>query len=183
MTAVIASTASTARFSIVLVLGNRMTAGDAGETAMDRPQPRRTIAHAALIALMIGVAMLGAGPSASAKDAQKIPDYHSAADFRYTCELLGGTYMEDGLGNTECHYSDGSWTECDANGQDCWYTPARLAPPVDGVIPSVPIVDDSKPDSDGGSATVNDDHSSTHAKHHKGQKGKKHGQHGKGRRK
>ncbi len=75
----------------------------------------------AVLVMMVALAQLGAD-SASAT-AHKRPDFGSAEGFRLECELLGGTYSEDGIGNTNCHYPDGTWTQCDANGNDCWITP------------------------------------------------------------
>jgi hypothetical protein len=79
---------------------------------------------AALVAMVV---LVGAG-SPSAAD-HKRPDFGSAEGFELECELLGGTYSEDGIGNTNCHYPDGTWTQCDANGNDCWVTPPRRRPP------------------------------------------------------
>jgi hypothetical protein len=156
-----------------------MTAAEKGETAMHHQQGRRQIAHAALIVMIVGIVALSAGPSTSARDAQKIPDQGSKANFKANCEVLGGTFIEDGLGNTECHYPDGSWTECDANGNDCWYTPARPAPPMDipvtnveGTIVAAPVDE---------SAATDDDQEPVKRKQTKAKKGKKHGHGGKGR--
>lgn len=144
---------------------------------MDRQQGRRRILAAALI-VMVGFAAQSTAQSASAKEAQKIPGYGSKAKFQAYCESLGGTFIEDGLGNTECHYPDGGWTECDANGNDCWYTPQRPAPPmglpnsdIAGSIVTAPIVDGTDQNTD-------DDRVKARAKHHKG---KAHGRHGKKR--
>jgi hypothetical protein len=76
-----------------------------------------------LAALVMMVAVVQAGPDAASATAHKRPDFGSAEGFRLECELLGGTYSEDGIGNTNCHYPDGTWTQCDANGNDCWVTP------------------------------------------------------------
>jgi hypothetical protein len=144
---------------------------------MHQLQGRRQILFGALFVLVATLAALSTGQSVSAKDAQKIPDYSSKAGFKDLCEAIDGTFSEDGLGNTECHYPDGGWTECDANGKDCWYTPARPAPPTgigDGTIPSVPIVDGTEQN------TAGDDQQIIKAKHHKGKKGKTHGHHRKG---
>src|SRR5918998_5753627 len=73
--------------------------------------------------LVIVVALAQLGPEAASATAHKRPDFGSAEGFRLECELLGGTYSEDGIGNTNCHYPDGTWTQCDANGNDCWITP------------------------------------------------------------
>ena len=36
--------------------------------------------------------------------------------------------VADGIGNTNCHFPDGTWTQCDENGNDCWITPPRTRP-------------------------------------------------------
>jgi len=82
-----------------------------------------------MLGTVAGVSMLllgglAAGPAGAADNAKKRSDFADKEHFELECELLGGTYSEDGLGNTECHFPDGSWIECDANGKDCWYTPA-----------------------------------------------------------
>ncbi len=46
------------------------------------------------------------------------------------------------FGNTNCHYPDGTWTQCDENGNDCWITPPARPPvttldPNDGTIGEV----------------------------------------------
>src|SRR5215207_9292983 len=78
--------------------------------------------------LVIVVALAQLGPESASATAHKRPDFGSAEGFRLECELLGGTYSEDGIGNTNCHYPDGTWTQCDANGNDCWITPPRTRP-------------------------------------------------------
>lgn len=120
-----------------------------------------------------------------AKDATKRPDYGSKSQFKLECELLGGTFSEDGLGNTECHFSDGSWIECDASGSDCWYTPAGR--PVDPANPwdHIAVTDvvattdaEVSPDPD---AIVPGGDDATGRKRKRN--GKKRGRRGKGRRK
>src|SRR5918994_3542237 len=83
----------------------------------------------ALLVMVVAVAQLG--PESASATAHKRPDFGSAEGFRLECELLGGTYSEDGIGNTNCHYPDGAWTQCDANGNDCWITPPRTRLPDD----------------------------------------------------
>jgi hypothetical protein len=78
-----------------------------------------------LAALVMMAALVHAGSESASATAHKRPDFGSAEGFRLECELLGGTYSEDGIGNTNCHYPDGTWTQCDANGNDCWITPPR----------------------------------------------------------
>jgi hypothetical protein len=80
----------------------------------------------ALLVMVVALAQLG--PESASATAHKRPDFGSAEGFRLECELLGGTYSEDGIGNTNCHYPDGTWTQCDANGNDCWITPPRTRP-------------------------------------------------------
>jgi hypothetical protein len=127
--------------------------------------------------------LAGSATRSEAKDATKRPDYGSKGQFQLECELLGGTFSEDGLGNTECHFSDGSWIECDASGKDCWYTPAALPPgPINpwdqypGTVVATTDVaetidsDPTAPDNTGA------------AKRKRGRQGKKRGQRSKGRR-
>jgi hypothetical protein len=80
----------------------------------------------ALLVMVVAFAQLGPEPVSAT--AHKRPDFGSAEGFKLECELLGGTYSEDGIGNTNCHYPDGTWTQCDANGNDCWITPPRTRP-------------------------------------------------------
>jgi hypothetical protein len=89
---------------------------------MNRQQlTRRMILGVAVV--MVASASLGTAHSVSAADAKKIPDHGSKANFKLNCEDIEGTFSEDGIGNTNCHYPTGSWTQCDENGKDCWYTP------------------------------------------------------------
>jgi hypothetical protein len=81
-----------------------------------------------LVALVVMVALVHVGHDSASATAHKRPDFGSAEGFMLECELLGGTYSEDGIGNTNCHYPDGTWTQCDANGNDCWITPPRTRP-------------------------------------------------------
>jgi hypothetical protein len=93
-----------------------------------------------LAALVVMVAVVHAGSDSASATAHKRPDFGSAEGFRLECELLGGTYSEDGIGNTNCHYPDGTWTQCDANGNDCWITPPRTPPAAEPLdLDDVPI--------------------------------------------
>jgi hypothetical protein len=85
-----------------------------------------------LVVLVAASAALGTGHGASAVEddgAYPIDGYTSAEDFKLMCEIMDGTYSKDKYGNTNCEYPDGSWTQCDSNGQDCWRGPARLQRP------------------------------------------------------
>lgn len=73
--------------------------------------------------LVMTVALVQVRYDAEGSQGHPRPDFGSAEGFRLECELLGGTYSEDGIGNTNCYYPDGTWTQCDANGNDCWITP------------------------------------------------------------
>jgi hypothetical protein len=124
-------------------------ASEDGGMAMNGRTTRR-MALAALVVMVSGSLALGTGHSASATDnAEYVGDFGSKAAFRRACEGDGGTFIEDRYGNTECHFPDGSWFECDANGNDCWYTPESIPappsgiqlPPTGGMIISAPIVD------------------------------------------
>jgi hypothetical protein len=94
----------------------------------EQHRPRRVILGA-LVAL-VAASVLGPGYGASAADdgARPRPDYGSKELFKLECELLGGTFSEDGIGNTNCHYP-GGWVQCDANGRDCWHTPTSWQRP------------------------------------------------------
>ena len=79
----------------------------------------------ALAALVTAIPPFGAVHPAGAKDnARPRPDYGSKGAFKAECELLGGTYSKDRYGNTNCRFPDGTWIQCDANGNDCWITDA-----------------------------------------------------------
>jgi hypothetical protein len=84
-----------------------------------------------LATLVIMVALVQVGPDGANAAGNSRPDFGSREGFKLECELLGGTFSEDGLGNTNCHYPDGTWTQCDANGNDCWITPPRTRPHAD----------------------------------------------------
>jgi hypothetical protein len=89
------------------------------------------------LVVMVAAMSLGPGNGVSAEDnAHQVFDHKSKANFQSFCKNQGGTFGEDGLGNTSCTFKDGSWTECDANGNDCWHTPApRQAQPFDPFDP------------------------------------------------
>jgi hypothetical protein len=164
---------------------------------------QRWLLHALVVLLAVSTA-LGDGHGASAKDnARPRPDYASKEAFKLECELLGGTFSEDGIGNTNCRFPDGTWIECDANGKDCWVTNAsrpqlpgdntmypgsgnEMAPVSGGAEPPAAAVDDtSSPTVDQGVASPDADQQATvKAKHghgKKSKKGKKHGHGVKGR--
>jgi hypothetical protein len=92
---------------------------------MDGQRGSRRLMLGALVVMLAAATALGDGSGASA-EVKKRPDYGSKAQFKLECELMGGTFKEDDLGNTECHWPNGSRIECDSNGNDCWYTPAAL---------------------------------------------------------
>ncbi len=110
-----------------------------------------------LVVLVAASAALGTGHGASAVEddgAYPIDGYTSAEDFKLMCEIMDGTYSKDKYGNTNCEYPDGSWTQCDSNGQDCWRGPARLQRPgveqtYDGTAPlyESPTASDAPPSS------------------------------------
>lgn len=143
---------------------------------MNGQQVQRIVLAATMV--LGATAALGAGQIASAKDAVRVSDFGTKAAFEASCEVLGGSFSEDGIGNTNCDADDGGWTQCDANGNDCWYTPPdRLAPQtggqssqIDGTIISAPIVVGSTP---------RNNHQVTKAQLSGGHDGKKHGHHGK----
>jgi hypothetical protein len=170
---------------------SRMAAASKGRGMAMYGRTTRRMALAALVVMVAGSAALGAGHSASAKDnAKYIGDYGNKAAFKATCEGGGGTFIEDdGYGNTECHYPDGTWIECDANGNDCWYTPPSIPappsgiqrPPTGGTIISAPIVDGTTQHGDSGEAASAGDQDSIKVKSRSDRKSKKRGHHGKRR--
>ena len=101
----------------------------------------------------------------------------------------GSAFIDDGNGNTECHFKDGSWTECDANGGDCWHTPPpKLQTPGGTIVePGTAVADDPggwQPAASVAQASVaapNDDQAQDQDKTKKGKKGKKSKKGGKGR--
>jgi len=123
------------------------------ETIMDvfGQQGIRRLCSAVLV-LMVVLAQLGSDSVSAA--GHKRPDFGSAEGFRLECELLGGTYSEDGIGNTNCHYPDGTWTQCDANGNDCWITPPRTRPAAEPLDLGDVTVGEATTDQGGTSATA-----------------------------
>ena len=147
-----------------------------------QPKTRRLILGA-LVVMVAASTALGGAAGASAADATKRPDYGGKAGFKLECEALGGTFSEDGIGNTNCHWPDGGWTQCDANGNDCWYTPRQVPSGVQGpnVGTVIEVTTDVggtvSPPTAGQRIAAPDDQKPAKVKHSKGKKG------GKGRRK
>ena len=141
-------------------------------------QQGQRIVLAAMMVLGVAAAAVGESQRASAKDAERVSDFGSKAAFEASCEVLGGSFSEDGIGNTNCDADDGGWTQCDANGNDCWYTPPDRQGPsaggqvsqIDGTIISAPIVVGSP---------ARNNHQVTKSQLSRGHDGKKHGHHGK----
>jgi hypothetical protein len=102
----------------------------------------------ALVGVVVALTALGAGGGASAVEddgAVYTGSYGSRAGFKKVCDGAKGTFIDDGDGNLECHLQDGGWTECDAKGGDCWYTPPpkKLQTPGDTVVePGSAVADD-----------------------------------------
>ena len=159
-----------------------------------RHETRRWILGA-FVALVMALAALGAGGARAAEEdgAYSTGGYGSRAGFKKVCDGAKGTFIDDGDGNTECHYPDGGWTECDANGKDCWYTPPpqKLQPstawdPAAGEIATAeegggqapPHAADSPTSAQPRLVAADDDQEQDHGKR-KGKKGKK-GKGGKG---
>jgi hypothetical protein len=158
-----------------------------GETAM---QGQRIILGT-MVVLVAAATALGTGRGASA-DARE-GDHGSKDNFKSYCKTLEGTFSEDGLGNTKCTYKGGSYTECDANGNDCRYIsePKRAEPgdPLDpydggdgqvaddpGGSPSpAPVADSPTPSSAQPIVAAPDDNHDRDTGKHKGKKGKKGG--------
>ncbi len=146
-----------------------------------------------LSALVVGVALttLGTGGASAAEDdgAYYTGGYGSRAGFKKVCDGAKGTFIDDGNGNTECHYKDGSWTECDANGGDCWFTPpAKLQTPNDPIVePGTAVAADPggwQPATSVAQASVvapDEDHGQDKDTTKKGKKSKKGKKGGKGR--
>jgi hypothetical protein len=152
------------------------------ETAMQKQRGSRRWLFGVLAAAS---AALGAGHGASAGDnAKPRPDYGSKELFRLECELLGGTFSEDGIGNTRCHIAGIGTVECDANGNDCWVTHESWQRPPGGENSYDGSVDEVATDAPPSVVVPDDQEPKVKAKHGKGKKrkkGKKHGHGGKRR--
>jgi hypothetical protein len=131
------------------------------------------------------VLSLGPCDARASDNAHPRPDFGSKEQFATECELLDGEFSEDGLGNTDCDYEDGSWTQCDDNGNDCWHTPASRSLPDDTLlVPPAALAPDhggslpdtsSAPDDPHSSITTTADDDRHQAKGKKHKRGKKHG--------
>ena len=99
---------------------------------------RRLILGALVVAVGAATA-LGSGYDARATwddGAVKEDNHGSKANFQSYCTTMEGSFSQGRLGNTKCAYKGGDYTECDANGNDCWYIPApRQAEPDDPFDP------------------------------------------------
>jgi hypothetical protein len=99
-----------------------------GGTVTPAPDHTRRWLLSALVVAVVAATAPGSGDGArAAGDSHKRPDYGSKLAFKLECELLGGTFSEDGIGNTYCDTPYGGVIECDANGNDCWYSPGDEA--------------------------------------------------------
>lgn len=147
---------------------------------MKRLQATRRWLLGALVVMVAATTGLGIGAVSAAEDdgAYYTGGYGSRAGFKRVCENANGTFIDDGNGNTECHFKDGSWTECDANGGDCWHTPPpkKLEPLGTNVEPSSALADDP-----GSWQPVTDDQDRDRDTVHKRKKGKHGKKGGKGR--
>jgi hypothetical protein len=157
----------------------------------------RRVILGTLVVLVAASAAVSTGGDAraEAKDPIYVGGYGSKAAFQESCNAGKGTFSEDGLGNTNCHFKDGGWTQCNEKGNDCYYTPPPEREAVDdplwqildGPLPLTPItaapvsvVDGPVPSSAQPSlAAPDDDRDQDHGKR-KG-KGKKSKRGGKGR--
>jgi hypothetical protein len=114
---------------------------------MKRQQATRRWILGALVVGAVAATALGTGGGARAVEddgAYYTGGYGSRAGFKKVCDGAKGTFIDDGNGNLECHFKDGSWTECDANGGDCWHTPPpKKLEPVDTTVePDSAVADD-----------------------------------------
>jgi hypothetical protein len=140
-----------------------------------------------LLGVLVAAAALGSGYGASAADddPRPRPDYGSKEAFRLECELLGGTFTES-LGFTYCH-SDVGTVQCDANGNNCTFTPTsgRPRPWPTGGNQYDGSIDQVATDADQSVLAPDDDHEpkakAKQGKGKKGKPGKKHRHGGKGR--
>lgn len=73
------------------------------------------------IALM-ALVLVALGNEGAAAETKKRDDFGSRESMKFQCEAYGGTFSEDAYGNLECHHPNGTWIECDENGNDCWIT-------------------------------------------------------------
>jgi hypothetical protein len=148
---------------------------------MNRQDGMRRVILGAVVAMVAAATALGTGSGASATDgAFHVGGHGSKANFQRECKKSGGTFGEDGLGNTTCHFKNGSWEECDANGNDCWFTPPpRRVPNDPWAGPGDEVADDSggtqtpPPGADSPAAPDEDQEQDTSKR--KGKKGKKGG--------
>ena len=162
---------------------------------MNRRYGTRRVILGALVVMLATVTTLGTGHNARASE--PTGDWGSEAIFLLACESAGGIFFRDGLGNTECHYPNGDFEECDANGNDCWFIPVPFQPTLpgdhaapgdiagadpnpDGGTPPVPTGGPPPPAADSLSVTAADDDQDQdrdtgkkHKKHKKGKKGGK----------
>jgi hypothetical protein len=69
------------------------------------------------VVLVAASAALGSGHGANAESKPR-DDYGSKAAFKLECELLGGTFIDDGF-STVCTISGVGSVVCDANGNNC----------------------------------------------------------------
>ncbi len=116
---------------------------------MNRQHGIQRLILGALVVMLATVAALGTGHDSSA--AKSISDFGSEWNFKTICEEAGGTFSRDGIGNTNCHYPNGGWTQCDANGNDCWYTPPPFQQPPPGEHAAPGDIAGADPNPDSGS--------------------------------
>ncbi|MCC6790644.1 MAG: hypothetical protein IT336_03110 [Thermomicrobiales bacterium] len=87
---------------------------------MDTPRVARRFVHVALVALFVGLALIGPGRLQGEVGAQKKgPIYPSAEAYMETCRKLGGTYSA-GLFLHYCTLPNGHVVACDLGFNACW---------------------------------------------------------------
>lgn len=115
-----------------------------------------------MLTVLVLTVAAGWGQHASAVEddgARPRPDYGSKELFKLECEGLSGKFSEDKYGNTNCHHGSGTWVQCDANGNDCWVTPASYQAPSDmrqGYPEQGPVMADPIPNQGGASLPGSD---------------------------
>lgn len=149
----------------------------------------------ALVVIVAATSVTGSVQGAPDDGARKTTDYADADTFKMTCEVNEGDFYIDSGGNTNCDWPGGQWTQCDANGKDCWTTPPpKKLEPIDVSVPAAGEI--ATPDEGSGEApppavdsptsaqpslvAAADDQEQDHGKR-KGKHGKKGKKSGKGR--
>ena len=148
---VIPAIVTVARLAVSSVIAAAHQRPKTERNVMNGQQGQR-IVLATMMVLGVAAAALGAGQRASAKDAERVSDFGTKAAFEASCEVLGGSFSEDGIGNTNCDADDGGGRSATPMATTAG-TPHPIAgaaaggqgSQIDGTIISAPIVAGSLP--------------------------------------